>query len=512
MSDRRVVAPCDRDFAGEEWSRLCARDPGELVVAELDRELTVGSLIEHARKRAGQFIAQGVEPGSRVIVARPNVIEFVVDYLAVRLCGGVLANLPWSAGSSIMELAEILDARAVVLTESLVGDNPLFDQLGGRRFLPDKPAPIGPDRPVARSGDELAWLACTSGTTGTPKAAMHTGATWQRQTEVFAQHFRLTRDDPILVSSPVGHAVSLLFGVRFSLLLNSPMILVSRWSIDTAVALIERYGCTFTVAPTPFLTDVVAYAEQHGSERLKTLKFFPSAGAPVPRTLVRRGFEALPRCRIWSYFGTSEAGAITAVPLDADMDKRMNTDGIAMTGTATKVVDGELWLHSPRQMMKGYWSGDPDGRLHDDGWYRTGDACEQRADGYIRMIGRARDIILRGGENISPLEVENTLLGHPSVEDVAVVGYPDDRLGSRLAAVVVEKSQVTLEELRDHCRSVGLDKAKWPEYMTRIDKIPLSAIGKVKRGELEDLVGSHLQSKSAKPDSSVSGGADDAKS
>jgi non-ribosomal peptide synthetase component E (peptide arylation enzyme) len=139
-------------------------------------------------------------------------------------------------------------------------------------------------------------------------------------------------------------------------------------------------------------------------------------------------------------------------------------------------------------MMKGYWSGDPDGRLKPDGWYLTGDAAEQRPDGYIRMIGRARDIILRGGENISPLEIENVLLGHPEVTDAAIIGYPDDRLGARLAAVVVIKSDISLDDLRGRCEEVGLDKAKWPEFMTEIDVIPLSAIGKVLRGELEELV------------------------
>ncbi|MDG1737171.1 MAG: AMP-binding protein [Paracoccaceae bacterium] len=488
MAERFLKDAGTSDFAAEEWDRLCARDPASLAVAELDREITVGALIKQARLRAGQYIARGVGPGDRVIVARPNVIEFVVDYLAVRLCGAVLVNLPWSAGTSITELAEILEAKVVVLTEHLVGDNPLFDELGDKRFDDAEIAPIGPERPLPRCGDELAWLACTSGTTGTPKAAMHTNATWQRQTEVFAQHFGLTKDDPILVSSPVGHAVSLLFGVRFSLLLDSPMVLVSRWKIDAAVDLIDRYKCTFTVAPTPFLVDMVAYAEKNGNERVKSLKFFPSAGAPVPRTLVRRGLEALPGCQVWSYFGTSECGAVTAVPLEASLEERLDTDGIAMPGTVTRVIDQELQLYSPEQMMLGYWSGDPNGRLHDDGWYQTGDACDQREDDYIKMIGRAQDIILRGGENISPLEIENTLLGHDCVEDVAIVGYPDDRLGSRLAAVVVQAGEVTLEDLREHCKSIGLDKAKWPEFMTCIDKIPLSAIGKVQRGVLEDMV------------------------
>ena len=105
-----------RDFASEEWDRLCARNSSELAIAEIDREISVGELIEKVRMRAGQFIAQGAAPGSRVIVARPNVIEIVIDYLAVRLCGAVFVNLPWSSGTSITELAEILDAKVVVLT------------------------------------------------------------------------------------------------------------------------------------------------------------------------------------------------------------------------------------------------------------------------------------------------------------------------------------------------------------------------------------------------------------
>ncbi len=490
---QRVAPTANRDFAAEAWQRLGKRDPDALAVAEPDRDVTVGELIALSRARAGQLIAQGVTPGSRVIVARPNVIEFVVDYLAIRLCGAVLVNLPWSAGSSITELADILDASAVILTEPLVGDNPLFDQLGERRFREREQAPIGPSEPVARRADELAWLACTSGTTGTPKAAMHTASTLERQTEVFAQHFRLTADDPILVSSPVGHAVALLFGVRISLLLNSVMVLIPRWKIETAVDLIERYGCAYTVAPTPFLVDMVAYAEANGIEKVKTLRFFPSAGAPVPRSLVRRALTAMPHCQVWSYFGTSEAGAVTAVPLEAGLEDRLETDGIALPGMETRVVDGELELRGERQLMTGYWSGDPEGRLKADGWYATGDAAEQRPDDYIKMIGRAKDIILRGGENISPLEIENVLLGHPSVTDVAIVGYPDDRLGSRLAAVVVAANPVTLDDLRARCDEVGLDKAKWPELMTGIDKIPLSAIGKVRRGELEELVLEHIK-------------------
>lgn len=489
----QLVDPASgRDLGAEEWAKLCARDRNALAIAEPDRELTVGELINAARSRAGQLIAQGVVPGGRVIVARPNVIEFVVDYLAIRLCGAVLVNLPWSAGSSITELAKIVDANCVILSESLVGDDPLFEQLGERRFRAEEFASDGPQEPHPRAADDLTWLACTSGTTGTPKAAMHSAATLERQTQVFAEHFQLSSADPILVTSPVGHAVALLFGVRMALCLNSLMVLVPRWSAQTAANLTARYGCVFTVAPTPFLMDSVTHAEQHGNEQWRTLRFFPSAGAPVPRSLVWRAQSALPGCQCWSYFGTSEAGAVTAVPLDANLEDRTETDGIALPGMQTRVVDGELELRGI-QLMSGYWSGDPDGRMKADGWYATGDAAVQRDDGFITMIGRARDIILRGGENISPLEVENVLLGHPAVKDVSIVGYPDERLGSRLAAVIVATQPVDLEQLRARCAQAGLAKAKWPEYVLEVGEIPLSAIGKVRRGELEALVIERLE-------------------
>ena len=484
----RLVDPgSGRDLAAEEWARLNARAPSALAVAEPTREMRVGELVDAARARAGELIAHGVQAGDVVILARPNVIEFVVDYLAIKLCGAVLVNLPWNAGSSITELAEILDARCVLLQEDLIGHDELFNQLAGRRFRPIPSAPLGPERPVRRAVDELAWMACTSGTTGTPKAAMHTAATWHRQTEVFVEHFCLGANDPILVTSPVGHAVALLFGVCMALQTNAPMVMIPRWRVDTAAEVVSRYRCTYTVAPTPFLMDVVTHAEAHGPEAWRSLRFFPSAGAPVPRALVRRALHALPDCQVWSYFGTSEAGAVTAVPLDADLETRLETEGKAMSGMETRVVDGELELRG-LQVMLGYWSGDPDGRLKPDGWYATGDAATQRPDGYIRMIGRARDIILRGGENISHLEIENVLLTHPAVEDVAIIGYPDERLGSRLAAVVVQTHSVSLEALCDHCAGAGLAKFKWPEYLTVVDAIPLSNIGKVRRDHLEDLV------------------------
>ena len=488
MTPNRITpSTFDSNPATDEWQRLFSRPFDKVAVIEPSRSITVGELADAVRARIGQLIAHGVTQGSRVIVARPNNIEFVVDYLAIRHRGAVVVNLPWSSRNVITKLADSIDASCVILEERLIGDDPVFDDLGATRFRATQVAAPAPPDPAPRGVDDIAWLACTSGTTGRPKAAVHVERTLERQTEVFVEHFQLTDDDPILVASPVGHAVGLLFGVRLALWTGAPMVLVPRWSPQTAADLVDQYECVFTVAPTPFLMDAVDYAEQHGPDQWRSLRYFPSAGAPVPRSLVRRAATALPHTSVWSYFGTSEAGAVTAVPLDAPDERRFGSDGVALPGMETRVVDGELQLKGEAQLALGYWAGDPEERFRPKGWYATGDQATQDHDGYILMAGRAQDVILRGGENISPLEIEEVLMEHPAIADISVVGYPDDRLGARVAAVVVTNTSIDLGEIQAMCAEAGLPKSKWPERMAVTDQLPRSVIGKVAREEIEAL-------------------------
>ncbi len=476
-----------RNPAAAEWQRLTSRPSADVAVIEPRRSMTFGELTAAVLTRVGQLVAHGVSQGSRVIVARPNTIEFLVDYLAVHYCGAVMVNLPWSSRNLITKVARSIDSRCVILHEQLVADDPIFDDLGGVRFRANQASAIAPSAPVNRSPDDIAWLACTSGTTGTPKASIHTERNVEGHTELFAQHFQLGDDDPILVSSPVGHAVGFLFGVRLALRTGAPMVLIPRWSPQEAADLTAKYGCAFTVAPTPFLMDVVDHAERHGSAQWRSLRFFPSGGAPVPRSLLHRAIAALPNTAVWSYYGTSETGPVTAVPLDASHERRLTTDGVALPGMETRVVEGELQVRGVHLAL-GYWAGDSEGRFRSDGWYATGDQATQDADGYVRMAGRAVDLIVRGGENISPIEIEEVLSQHPAIADVSVVGYADERLGARVAAVVVTKSSIDLDELRSFCAKTGLARSKWPDKLTITNELPRSVIGKVLRSEVESMV------------------------
>jgi cyclohexanecarboxylate-CoA ligase len=484
----------DTDFRMLEWSLLESRAPGALAAAEPGAEVTVAELLERSRHMAAALQDAGVEPGDRVVIALTNSIRFVEAYLGARLAGAVVVNLPWQARRAIVAIAEAVDARTVMLEEGLVGDDPALQALGGRRFQqPETVTRRPPSRPAPAEPDRVAWLACTGGTTGGPKAAVHTEASWYHQTRCFADAFALSDADPILVASPVGHAVGLLYGVRLALLLGSPMALVPRWSAEAAADLIGRYRCTFTAAPTPFVLDVVRFAEQHGPERLEPLRHFPSGGAPVPLGLLARAADALPHTQVCAYFGTSEAGAVTICPPDAPLEKRLTRDGRALAGMELRIEDGELLLRG-RQLALGYWGVESHPSFRPDGWYATGDRATMDEDGWIRMAGRAADLILRGGENISPQEVEEVIARHAAVREVAVVGFADERLGQRVAAVVIPEGEPpTLDDLRAFCDRAGLAASSWPERLEVVQELPRTPIGKVLREAAAEHVAAALR-------------------
>ncbi len=477
-----------------EFASLEGRPDDQLALAEPGLELSVSDLLFATSTAIGELEAHGVQPGDRVIIALTNSAKFVIGYLAARAVGAIVVNLPWRARREIALLADALAATAVMVEDDLVGADPALRGLGTRRIPTPTIArqePRGRARPPSRNvprADSVAWLACTSGTTGIPKAAVHTERSWYYQTSCFAHVFSLTQRDPILVASPVGHAVGLLFGVRLGLMLGSPIVLVPRWSAATAAELTSRYGCAFVAAPAPFVMDVVAFAEQHGPEAFTSLRYFPSGGAPMPLPLLERAERALPETQVSAYFGTSEAGAVTICPPDTPRAKRLATDGRAVDGMEVTTEDGQLLVRG-RQLALGYWEVESD-RFRSDGWYATGDHASIDADGYIRMAGRSSDFILRGGENIAPQEIEDVLAGHPAVRDVAVVGFKDDRLGERVAAVVVARdSAPTLDDLRLHCDKQGLAPSRWPERIRVVPELPRSLIGKVRRDLLTESLG-----------------------
>ncbi len=473
-----------------DWDALERRESGALGVVSPAGSVSVGELRDAVRGCAAALLDRGVRPGDRVVTALPNSLECVVAQLAIRFAGGVVVNLPAQLRREIVEIAAQTEARLVALAPESV-DDPVFAVLGDRLFVPD----ARPRRaesaiePAARQSDDVAWLAFTSGTTGSAKGAVHTEETLDSMVRSVVERHEIGPADVVVVAAPIGHAIGFVYGVQLAVRAGCAMAIVPHWDAASFGQLVSAAGGTFVAAPTPFLLDVVEAAEA-GSQQFATLRTFLCGGAPVPSSLLRRAERALGSGVASAYYGTSEAGAVTTCPPGTPPEKIRSTVGTPLPGMEVRVVDGEIHVRGAHVCSR-YWNGDDEGRLHSDGWYATGDLGEIDADGYLVITGRAKELIIRGGVNISPVEVENTLVSADNVRDVAVIGIADRRLGQRIVAVVVPgQHQPTLEDLRSHCEERSLAKVKWPERVVLVERLPRTPSGKLLRSRLtEDVDG-----------------------
>jgi cyclohexanecarboxylate-CoA ligase len=469
-----------------EWHSLLARAPGALAAVEPGHALTVDQLASVAQVTAGRLTDAGVRRGDRVVVALPSSLGFVSTYLAVRLCGAVLVNLPWQWRRELLAVVDETEARAVILDDRV--DRAVAERLAAvavtPAWMPGDASDAGVEH-VSESTptDAVAWLAYSSGTTAAPKGAVHTEETLRLIADGFVRRYDLGLEDVVLVAAPTGHAVGFVYGVQLALAARCPMVLMPKWDVEEFARLLERHRCTFVAAPTPYLVDVVGHAERVGADAFAGLRLFLSGGARVSEALLARARVALPGTDVSAYYGTSECGGVTSCPPAAPEVKKLTTDGLPLPGMEVRIEGGELLVRGP-QLARGYWGGGESWRFRDDGWFATGDEATCDADGYIRILGRLDDLIMRGGVNVSPLEVEEVLLQHRHVRDVAVVGAPDVRLGERVAAVMVVAEPVSLDDLREHCRCEGLAKVKWPELIVPVDALPRSPSGKILRADL----------------------------
>jgi acyl-CoA synthetase (AMP-forming)/AMP-acid ligase II len=499
--------------------------PSALCVADEQAALTRAQVLGAARRLAGYMAHRGVDTGDVVTVAVPNWWEFVVIHTAVGLLGAVLNPAPprlgvpdyrhilqtsrsrmvFAAGSHYREspvelcraaadgLASVLDIIAVRSPQNHYGAASLEHILS----LPIDDEAVFPGIGDARDWDTVTF---TSGTESLPKGVVHT-----HQSAMFGLRsyigsvLGLTASDCVFMPSPICHASGLQWGLRAALYSRAPLILQDRWDPQVALSLIDKHCCTYTLAATPFIVDLIA-GRGTGAGRGESLRYVCSGGAPVPRRLVgdvRRAFGA----QLLSVFGASETYIATCARPQDD-DEQLATDGIALPGVQIAIVDedgervaaeveGEITNRGPNTFL-GYL-GDPalTQRAFRGSWYRFGDLATMDRDGRIRVTGRVKDIVIRGGENISAPEIEELLAEHPGIAAVAVVGFPDARLGERCCAVVVPAvaaAALTLADLCSFLRQKGVAKFKLPERLCLVDALPLTATGKVRNAELRALV------------------------
>lgn len=350
--------------------------------------------------------------------------------------------------------------------------------------------------------DDVTQLIYTSGTTGEPKGVMQTANTLMSNIVPYAQRMALDAGDVVLMASPMAHQTGFMYGLMMPIVLKASAVLQDVWEPKKAAALIQQEQVTFTMASTPFLTDLARTVgeEKHaGGPGVPTLRTFLCAGAPIPGPLVEQARAAL-GAKIVSAWGMTENGAVTTTTLDDDDERAVNTDGRPLPGVEIKVVDaggqalppgeaGQLLLRSCSN-FGGYLKRPQLNGTDAEDWFDTGDLARIDERGYIRITGRNKDVIIRGGENIPVVEIESLLYKHPAVALAAVVSYPDERLGERACAVVVPKAgqSIDLAEVQRFMKEHKVAIQYVPERVIVQEAMPATPSGKIQKFKLREAI------------------------
>lgn len=512
---RRYVA--DGSWSGELVDRAlrdgARRHPDRLAVVDRDRRWDYATLDRAVDRAAAGLHRLGVGPGEVVSFQLPNWLEAVVVHHATLRIGAVsnpivpiyrereVGFILRQARSRVLVVPDVFrrfDHRA--MAEALLPALPDLEHVlvvgepgPASRSLDDAFASDGPPPDVERSSRDPALLLYTSGTEADPKGVLHSHDTLLHECRSMIGLYRVDRHDVVLMASPVTHITGLLYGMQLPFLVGAPVVLQDTWDVDRALDLIERERCSFTVGATPFLHGIV-HAPSLDDHDVSSMEVFVCGGADVPPALIRAAGErtAMVATRV---YGSTECPTVTGSAPGAPLAQHAESDGTAIAPTELRVVDedgkplpagarGELQVRGP-ELCLGYL--DPalnEKAFTADGWFRTGDLAEVDAGGLMRIAGRVKDIIVRGGENLSAKEIEDLLVEHPDVDEVAVVGAPDPVLGERACAFVVSAAPLRLEDLVAFLRRRRVANQKLPERLELVDALPKTASGKVQKHRL----------------------------
>lgn len=467
----------------------------------------------------------GVGRGDVVAIQLPNWWQFSLLYLACSRIGAVLNPLmPIFRERELSFMLRHGEARVLVvpkvfrgfdheamarglqlslpsLKHIVVVDGGGADDFDALLTVPEWEKQPGASEILTRDRpgpDDITQLIYTSGTTGEPKGVMHSSNTLMANIIPYAARLGLGRDDTILMASPMAHQTGFMYGLMMPIMLRASAVLQDIWDPARAVDLIRRHAVTFTMASTPFLADLTRTVATSG-DAVPSLRTFLCAGAPIPGPLVEQARTAL-GAKIVSAWGMTENGAVTLIKPDDDDQLAFTTDGCALPGVVVKIVDGDGSALPPGTigrllvracsnfggyLKRPHWNG-----TDDDGWFDTGDLARMDANGYIRISGRTKDVVIRGGENIPVVEVEALLYKHPSVAQVAIVAYPDERLGERACAIVVPKSGQALDfaAMTEFLKSQKLAMQYIPERLILRDALPSTPSGKIQKFRLREML------------------------
>ena len=481
--------------------------------------------IDRLSRRIGAGLAaHGIEKGDVVAFQLPNWWEFAAIHLAcVRI--GAISNplMPIFRARELEFMLSFAETRALFIPRAFRGFEyePMLDGLraklpdlehvfvlGGERenaFEPtfvderwedeiDTEALFG-ERRV--DPNELIEICYTSGTTGQPKGVMHTSNTLAACVGIGPTRLGLGSDTVVLMASPLAHQTGYLYGLLMPIRLGARTVLQDIWDPATAARIIHDEQVTFTIGATPFVADL-AHTEALDRYPTRSLEMFATAGAPVPRVLVQTATERLGACVVAGW-GMSENGLVTSTLPDDPPDKIFGTDGGPWEGMEVRVVDEEGAPALPgvpgafqargAANFVGYLKRPEAYATDAEGWFDTGDIATMDESGYIRITSRAKDIIIRGGENVPVVEVEELLYRHRAVRDAAIVAMPDPRLGERGCLFVTLRPGESLdfESMQRHLEGQRLAKQYWPERLEVIDEMPRTPSGKIQKFKLREI-------------------------
>jgi len=459
------------------------RPGGPWDVPSLDAvlaERTPGAVAERVASVAGGLRARGVRRGDAVAWQLRNVDQAVLLYRASWRLGAVAVPVHHGMGTAEAAVALAQVEPRVTLTEP--GD---VDGLVG--LAP----PVTAARSAGRPAD-LAVALFTSGSTGIPKAVLHTQRGLAYKAQLMRDVHGLTDDDAVLMPAPLAHISGLLNGVLLPAVAGMRTVLMEKWDPDEAIATIADDRITFMIGPPTFFVTLMA-ASGFSAERVQSLRLISSGGAGVTAAFVEQATEAFGAV-VKRTYGSTEAPTVTTSHAGDPLDKARRTDGrptgeveLRISSRDAKSEAGELWLRGP-ELFVGYADPLQTRTAHARaGWFRTGDLGTIDDEGWLTVVGRIKDVVIRGGENISVAEVEGVLEAHPAVRQAIVVGYPDDVLGERVAAFVVADGTFDLEATRSWFAQRGVTRFKTPERVVQVDALPTLAAGKPDRVALREL-------------------------
>lgn len=499
-----------------------ARTPDKIsIVADRadrtqSRRLTYKELDNLADRAATSLLRLGIGRGDVVTVQLPNWWEFVVAAFACAKIGAVMNPvMPILRERELTYILNFCNTKVFIVPKTYRGFDYAAMAHGMRGDLPDlkqiivvdgegdssfermllatEPGPL----PSRASPDDMSVLMFTSGTTGEPKGVIHTSNSLIACSKALTTRFGLDSSDVLLVASPVGHMTGYAAIVLLAVYLGGTMVLQDVWDAKHGVDLMSQEGVTYTAASTPFLSDICE-AVKAGAPRPQSLRSFLCGGAPIPSVLIERAAKELD-LKVCSLWGMTEVLSGTLTEPSRVAEKSASTDGRPQDGMEVNIVDfdgqplpagesGRLLVRGS-QMFKGYYKRPDLPTFDGEGWFDSGDLAYMDADGYIRISGRVKDILIRGGENVPVAEIENLLYKHPSVAAVAVVGYPDARLGERGCAFVVPRpgTEIDLASVQDYLRDARMAKQFWPERVEIVAELPRTASGKIQKFRLKEI-------------------------